>query len=324
MIAVTGGAGFIGSALIWGLNQRGQDDILVVDELGTGESWRNLVNLRFADFMDKTDFLDRLEHKELSGALEGILHLGACSSTTEPDVGFLIRNNTQYTQRLARWALAQKKRFVYASSAATYGDGSLGFSDDHALLSRLRPLNGYAFSKSLFDAWALRQGLLEKIAGLKFFNVFGPNEYHKADMRSVVHKAFAQIRAVGQVKLFKSYHPDYKDGWQMRDFVYVKDVVAMTLFVYESPRANGIFNVGAGQARSFYDLVAAVFAALGRQPSIELIDMPEELRAKYQYFTQADMGKLARAGFTRPRHTLEEAVRDYVQNYLLAPDPYLK
>lgn len=321
MIVVTGGAGFIGSALIWGLNQHGFDDIVVVDSLGEDEKQKNLANLKFADFVDKDDFVKELEQfKEI----EGIIHMGACSSTTESNTDFLMQNNYEYTKRLALWSLENNKRFVYASSAATYGDGSRGFSDSHQLLPEFKPLNAYASSKYLFDLWAWRKGLLERIAGLKYFNVFGPNEYHKGEMQSVVCKTFEQIKATGKMKLFKSHHPEYKDGWQLRDFIYIKDAVEMTLYIYEKHETNGIFNIGTGKARSFFDLTVTVFKATGREPQIEYIDMPENIRDKYQYFTQARMEKLHKAGGKGSLHSLEEAVTDYVQNYLMADDSYLK
>jgi len=323
MIVVTGSAGFIGSALVWELNRRQIDDVLIVDELGSDQRWKNLVNLRYRDILHKDHFISALERGTLDYTVDGILHMGACSSTTETNLDFLLENNYRYTLRLARWCLEHEKRFVYASSAATYGDGSLGFDDDHPSLPRFKPLNGYGFSKYLFDVCALQHDWLNKIAGLKFFNVFGPNEYHKQDMRSVVVKAFEQIQATGKVRLFKSHRPDFEHGGQSRDFVYVKDVVDMTLFLYDNPQANGIFNIGTGKARSFHDLVAAVFAALDQpEPNIEYIDMPENIREKYQYFTQAQMAKL-RLSYDKPRHTLEQAVADYVQNYLMTPDPYL-
>lgn len=323
MIVITGGAGFIGSALVWGFNQRGYDDILIVDELGCDEKWKNLVNLKFADFVHKDEFIPRLEKGKFSGKIDGILHMGACSSTTEQDADFLLRNNFEYTRQLALWAVEKGKRFVYASSAATYGDGTQGFSDEHSLLPRLKPLNMYAYSKHLFDLWALRNGLLNKIAGIKYFNVFGPNEYHKGDMRSVVHKAFEQIQATGKVRLFKSHIPEYKDGWQLRDFLYIKDAVDMTLFIFEQTDARGIFNVGTGKARSFYDLVVAVFNAMGKEPVIEYFDMPPAIREKYQYFTQAEITKLQNLGYKREATSLEDAISDYVKNYLLTDDPYL-
>ena len=320
---ITGGAGFIGSATVWALNRRGEDKIIVVDHLRTGEKWRNLVNLRFYDFVHRDDFIPLIEAGKISDAA-GIIHLGACTDTTERDADYLLRNNYEYSKKLALWAVSKGIRFVYASSAATYGDGSLGFSDDHRLLPRLRPINMYGYSKHLFDLWALRTGILDRIAGVKYFNVFGPNEYHKGEMRSVVHKAFEQIRETGRVRLFKSYRPDIPDGEQKRDFVYVKDAVDLTLFLYDHPEINGIFNCGTGRARTFLDLVRAVFDAMGIPPKIEFVDMPPQLRDKYQYFTQADMTKIRRAGYTREFTPLEKAVADYVKNYLLSPDPYLK
>ncbi len=323
MIVVTGGAGFIGSAIIWRLNKDGFDRIMVVDSLGRDEKWRNLLNLKFIDFEDKERFIKELERGGFNDSVEGIIHMGACSSTIERDADFLIQNNYEYTKRLAIWCLRNDKRFVYASSAATYGDGREGFSDDHRVLERLRPLNIYAYSKHLFDLWAFKNGLLNRIAGLKYFNVFGPNEYHKGEMRSVVHKAFEQIKKEGRVRLFKSYNPKFKDGGQMRDFIYIKDAVEMTLFIYNTPGANGIFNVGTGIARSFYDLAVAVFRAMGREEDIEYIEMPESIRDKYQYLTRAEMGKLYRLGYNKRILSLEEAVEDYVKNYLSTQDPYL-
>ncbi|MBN1765481.1 MAG: ADP-glyceromanno-heptose 6-epimerase [Sedimentisphaerales bacterium] len=323
MIVITGGAGFIGSALVWGLNQRGREDILVVDSLGRDDRWKNLVNLRIADYLDRDDFLGQLKHSLPAPDIEGVIHMGACSSTTERDADFLMKNNYEYTNRLALWCVEHDKRFVYASSAATYGDGSRGFSDAHEDMEKLQPLNAYGFSKYLSDMWAWRRDLLDSIAGLKYFNVFGPNEYHKEDMRSVVHKAYEQIAATGKVRLFKSCHDDYQDGWQLRDFIYVKDVVSATLAIYDNPRANGIYNIGAGQARSFYDLTTAVFNAMDITPDIEYIDMPEQIRDRYQYFTQAKTDKL-RTAWQGQTHTLEDAISDYIKNYLLTNDPYLK
>jgi ADP-L-glycero-D-manno-heptose 6-epimerase len=323
MIVVTGGAGFIGSALIWRLNQQGRENILVVDALGSDERWKNLAQLRFADYLDRDDFIARLESGRLDGALEGVLHMGACSSTTQADLGFLMRNNYEYTKRLAVWCLEYKKRFVYASSAATYGDGKLGFSDDHKLLPDLTPMNGYAFSKWQFDLWAQRSGILDRLAGLKYFNVFGPNEYHKADMRSVVHKAFGQIQRTGRVQLFKSHRPDYQDGRQLRDFVYVKDAADATVAIYDRPDVNGIYNIGTGKARSFLDLVNATFAAMDRTPNIDFIPMPESIRSKYQYYTQADTAKL-KSVYPRPFVELEDAAADYVRNYLLNENSFLQ
>ena len=323
MIVITGSAGFIGSALVWGLNRRGFDDILIVDALGSDDRWRNLVSLRFRDVVHKDDFPEKLERGDFGDNIDGIIHMGACSDTTERNADFLLRNNYEYTKRIALWCIARKKRFVYASSGATYGNGSKGFYDAHETLPSLKPLNMYGYSKQLVDMWVLRNGFWDKIAGLKYFNVFGPNEYHKGEMRSVVHKAFGQIASIGKVRLFKSYKPEYKDGWQMRDFLYVKDAVEMTLFVYEHGDVNGIFNIGTGKARSFYDLVMAVFLAMEKEPKIEYIEMPEQIREKYQYFTQAEMNKLRKFGYDAPITTLEDGVSDYLKNYLLSDNNFL-
>jgi ADP-L-glycero-D-manno-heptose 6-epimerase len=312
-ILVTGGAGFIGSALVWGLNQRGLDNILVADFLRSGPKWRNLAPLHFADYVEG----DRLRaelHKLQDVSL--VLHLGACSSTTETDARYLMDNNYGFTQELARWSLERGIRFVYASSAATYGDGRQGMFDSSDAIEKLRPLNAYGYSKQIFDLYARREGWLDKIVGLKYFNVFGPNEDHKADMRSMVHKAFGQIGSTGRVSLFKSYSPDYADGEQRRDFLYVKDAVDMTLHLAEG-KAAGLFNLGSGQTSTWIELMGSVFSALGLSPQIDFIDMPEAIRARYQYFTQADLGRLRAAGYERALTPLKEAVRDYVTAYLL-------
>ena len=324
MIIVTGGAGFIGSALIAALNKRGITDILVVDEHGK-DKCKNLVNLFFADYAEKNNFLKTVVEKKISTDIESVFHMGACSDTTETDAEYLRKNNYQYSGLLAQWATNANVRFIYASSAATYGDGSKGFSDDEEKIQELRPLNMYGHSKQLFDLWAHRKGLLKKIVGLKYFNVFGPNEYHKGDMRSFVLKAFEQINAPvlsceskngGKVRLFKSHNPDYADGEYMRDFLYIKDAVDMTLFFYDNPKITGLFNIGAGKARTWNDLVKAVFAAMGKSANIEYIEMPEQLRSQYQYFTEADINKLRKAGYKKQITSLENAIKDYVQNYL--------
>jgi ADP-L-glycero-D-manno-heptose 6-epimerase len=315
-VLVTGGAGFIGSALVWALNRRGCDRIVVCDRLGTDEKWRNLTPLRFADYIEADDLLSRLQSGAL-GKFDLVLHMGACSSTTETNASFLIRNNYEFTRDLAAWALGQKTRFVHASSAATYGDGSAGMDDDDGRLDKLRPLNMYAYSKHLFDLHAKRAGFLNQIVGLKYFNVFGPNEGHKGDMRSLVHKSFGQVQAENVVRLFKSYHSDYRDGEQKRDFLYVKDAVAMTLHLAASKNAGGLFNIGNGEARTWLDLARAVFAALKCKPKIEFIEMPEAIRDKYQYFTQANLSRLRAAGYTAPVTPLEDAVSDYICNYLV-------
>ncbi len=317
MIAVTGGAGFIGSAIVWKLNEQGHDNIIIVDELGIEDKWKNLVGLKFQEFIHKDDFISMVVDDTLNFPLEAIIHMGANSSTTEKDADHLFSNNYLYTQELAKFCLTKNIRFIYASSAATYGDGALGFEDDETKLEELRPLNMYGYSKQLFDLWAKKNDVLNKIVGIKYFNVYGPNEYHKADMRSVVHKAYEQIRDTGKVKLFKSLHPDYKDGEQMRDFIYVKDAVDMTLYFLEHPDKNGIYNVGAGKARTWNALVNALFNAVGKPVKIEYIDLPENLREKYQYFTEADLSKIKSAGYNKQTTTLEDGVNDYVKNYLL-------
>ncbi len=320
-VLVTGGAGFIGSALVWALNRRGCDDIVVCDRLGADEKWRNLAPLRFAEFVEADALLARLQSRKL-GKFDLVLHMGACSSTTERDAGFLFRNNFEFTRDLADWSLAKEVRFVYASSAATYGDGSAGMEDDDSKLDTLRPLNMYGYSKHLFDLHAKRAGFLDDIVGLKYFNVFGPNEDHKGDMRSLVHKSFSQVKNEGVIRLFKSYRKDFADGEQKRDFLYVKDAVAMTLHLAATKKAGGLFNIGSGKARTWIDLANSVFAALDKKPKIEFVEMPETIRDKYQYFTQADISRLRAAGYKAPVTSLEGAVKDYVRNYL-APDKRL-
>lgn len=312
---VTGGAGFIGSNIVAALNERGDERILIVDELGQDEKWKNLVGLRYEDYIDKDDFRAMLQYDRLAD-VDAVFHMGACSSTTEKNAGFLADNNYRYTRELCEWCLQHEVRFIYASSAATYGDGALGYSDADEVTPTLRPLNMYGYSKQMFDLWALRRGLLDRIAGLKYFNVYGPREDHKADMRSVINKAYEQILQTGEVKLFKSYRPEYGDGEQVRDFVFVRDAVDVTLFFHDHRDVSGLFNCGTGVARTWNDLVRAVFAALGREPKITYIDMPEALRAKYQYHTQADITKLREAGYDRAVTKLEDGVREYVKNHL--------
>jgi len=315
-IIVTGGAGFIGANVVRGLNARGIDDIVVVDRLRDGAKWRNLLGLRVEDVVDKDDFRLDVREGALAADIDAVIHLGACSSTTESDADYLLDNNYRYTRELCEWCLEEGIRFVYASSAATYGDGALGYSDQDAATPGLAPLNMYGFSKHLFDLWALRSGRLDQIAGLKFFNVYGPFEDHKGDMRSVVHKAHGQILAQGRVELFKSYRPEFPDGGQVRDFVHVRDAVDVVLWLLDNPAVNGLFNCGTGEARSWNDLATAVFAALGREPRLDYIEMPDHLRGKYQYHTQADLAKLRRAGYDRPFTGLEDGVRDYVRGHL--------
>jgi ADP-L-glycero-D-manno-heptose 6-epimerase len=322
-VIVTGGAGFIGSAFVWKLNQQGIDDILIVDELGVDEKWKNLVGLRYADYRHKDDFLRCVETGTVEMQPDAIVHMGACSATTERDAEYLMRNNYRYTRTLAEWAIAKGSRFLYASSAATYGDGEAGF-DDAADIDSLTPLNMYGYSKQIFDLEARRNGMLDRIVGLKFFNVFGPNEYHKADMTSVVFKAFQQIENEGAIRLFRSYRSDYGDGDQVRDFVYVKDCIEVMWWLLETPSVNGLFNVGTGKARSWNELARAIFAAAGRPEKIEYIPMPEALQGKYQYYTKATSEKLQRAGCPVAFRSLEESVSDYVVGYLGRGPAYLR
>lgn len=314
IFVVTGGAGFIGANVVLALNERGEDRILIVDHLSQGSKWKNLIGLKFEDYIDREDFLTLIEAEKLDN-IKAIIHLGACSDTTVRDLYFLYKNNYQYSQKLCLYALRHGIRFIYASSAATYGDGALGFSDEENLLFKLKPLNPYGFYKHLFDLWAYQKGFLKSIVGLKYFNVFGEREFHKGEMRSIALKAYEQIKKEGKVRLFKSYHPQYEDGGQLRDFIYVKDAVEVTLFFLDKPEINGIFNVGTGKARSFKDLVLAVFHALNLPPKIEYIEMPEPLRKQYQYFTQADLTKLKKAGYNQPMKELEDAIKEYV-NFL--------
>jgi ADP-L-glycero-D-manno-heptose 6-epimerase len=317
MIVVTGGAGFIGSAVVWKLNRMGIDKIIIVDELGKDDKWKNLNGLVYEDFLHKNDFMGLILQRSVPFKVTSIIHLGACSATTEKDADFLMDNNVHYSQELAKFCLEKGARFIYASSAATYGDGTNGYDDNETSLSNLRPLNMYGYSKHLFDLWIKRNGLMNKVVGLKYFNVYGPNEYHKGDMRSVVHKAFEQVRDTGKVKLFKSYKPGYKDGEQKRDFVYVKDAVDITLHFLEHQDENGIFNVGTGKAQTWVELISTVFDAIGKPVNIEFVEMPESIRDKYQYFTEANLKKLNSIGYTKPAMSVREGVTDYVKNYLL-------
>lgn len=316
MIVVTGAAGFIGSCLVWRLNQLGERDVLCVDTRASAADSANLRPLAFREYLPHEPFLTRLAAGEWAGELECVFHLGACSSTLELDEAYLERNNVAYSQRLCELALERGARFVHASSAATYGDGSRGYSDDHAKLRDLEPLNPYGRSKHAFDLWALDHGLLDRIAALKYFNVYGPNEWHKGAMRSMVCKGYEQIVKDGVVRLFKSDRPEYPDGGQRRDFVYVKDAVDMTLWFRAHREANGVFNVGTGEANDWNRLIRAIFAAMDREPRVEYIEMPAELKGRYQYFTQAEMTKLRAAGYTAPVTRLEDAVSDYVRNHL--------
>lgn len=337
MIVVTGGAGFIGSALVWRLNQLGEENIIIVDDFVKNEEdiknkiysakddkWKNLVHLKYADVFDKEDFGHMLSSDFLKNfEVETVFHLGANSSTTERDFGSLMTNNYEYTKYLCEKAIENNVRFIYASSAATYGDGSKGYEDDESKLNTLVPLNGYGYSKHMFDIWAKKLKLLDKIVGLKYFNVYGPNEYHKEDMRSVVNKCYHQIKETGKARLFKSANPEFADGGQSRDFLYVKDAVEMTLFFRENKIVNGIYNIGTGESNSFNEFVKPVFNALDMKENIEYFDMPEILQEKYQYYTKADISKLRNAGYKKEIYKIEDAVTDYVAGYLDTENPYL-
>lgn len=320
-IIVTGGAGFIGSAIVWRLNELGHDDILIVDRMDETDKWKNLAPLRFADYIDADDFIEDIGH---FADADVIFHLGACSSTTERDADYMLRNNFQYTKDLAEFSLANDVRFIYASSAATYGDGSNGMEDGTENLNALRPLNVYGYSKHLFDQYAARNGMFDRIVGMKYFNVFGPNENHKDDMRSLVNKAFDQINETGKLQLFKSANPDYADGEFGRDFVYVKDAVDMTIHFMEplatasgSDMNGGLFNVGSGNMNTWNALSDAIFAALDRPKNVEFVEMPLHLRDRYQYHTQADLTRIREAGYSLATTELDVAVNDYVRNYLM-------
>ena len=318
MYIVTGGAGLIGSAMIWRLNREGIRDILAVDHLATSEKWRNLVPLRFADYRERDDFLAELRSGVYDDAkIDGIFHFGACSSTVERDAGYLVHNNFEYTKHLAAFAVPRGIRMVYASSCATYGDGSQGYRDDDDALETLRPMNMYGYSKQLFDLWARERGWLSKLVGCKFSNIYGPNEWHKGEMRSVVLRAFEQISETGRMRLFRSLRPEYRDGEQKRDFLYVKDAVEMVLFLFRTPAAHGVCNIGSGRAETWNALTEAVFRAMEKPVEIEYIDMPEHLRDRYQYYTCAEMAKIRSWGYDRPATPLAEAVKDYVQGYLI-------
>jgi len=312
MIIVTGGAGFIGSSFLWKLNTQGIDDILVVDLLGKDEKWPNLLGKKFKDYVQKDAFLKLVEENKLPKT-SFVVHMGACSSTTETDADFLFENNYEFSRKLALWSFKNGVPFMYASSGATYGNGERGYDDADQNTYSLRPLNAYGFSKHLFDLWLLNNKLLSKATGLKFFNVFGPNEYHKGDMRSVICKKFDEVRAGLPIKLFKSHRNDYKDGEQKRDFVYIKDTVEVMWYFFQNPRKTGIFNLGTGAARSWNDAARAMFKAVGKEPKIEYFDMPENIRPKYQYFTEAKIDKLRAAGCNHKFCPLEDSVSDYAK-----------
>jgi ADP-L-glycero-D-manno-heptose 6-epimerase len=314
-IIITGAAGFIGRNVVAELNRRGNQNLLLVDYLGTDEKWANLVGLRFSDLISPREMLEQVKNNTASKA-SACIHLGACSATTEKNADYLLENNYRYTRLLCEWSLRENIRFVYASSAATYGDGGLGYSDQDSVTPMLRPLNMYGYSKHMFDLWALEAGLLDRIVGLKYFNVYGPFEDHKGGMRSLVQKAYHQITERGYLELFKSHRSDYSDGEQKRDFIYVRDAVNVTLHFALNSKSSGILNCGTGIARTWLDLANALFAAMGKKPDIRFIEMPEILRGKYQYFTQANVTKLRAAGYDKAFMNLESGVLDYVKSHL--------
>lgn len=327
-VLVTGGAGFIGSNIAGTLADHTDYRVVVVDEFGSSEKWRNLSKHRIYEIISPGEVFYWLEANK--NELDAIVHMGAISSTTETNVDLILETNFTLSRSLWNWAAQNKKRFIYASSAATYGAGDSGFHDDNATeaLAKLRPLNAYGWSKHLFDQFVATAtiGPKDKVpsqwAGLKFFNVYGPNEYHKGEQRSVINQIYPHAKYGRPVKLFKSYREGYKDGGQLRDFVYVKDCVRVIVWLLGNPQVNGLYNLGTGKARSFADLANATFAAVGKPPLIHYIDMPEEIRDKYQYYTQAEMGRLREAGYTEPFHSLEDGVKDYVEHYLSKDDQY--
>ncbi|MCA9401838.1 MAG: ADP-glyceromanno-heptose 6-epimerase [Candidatus Omnitrophica bacterium] len=310
MIVVTGAAGFIGSCIVAKLNAAGHEDLILVDNL-TEEKKKNLEGKKYQSYIDKKDFLAQIKADHFKTAVEAVIHMGACSSTTLQDAEYFKKNNLQYSQILAQWAIDRNVRFIYASSAATYGDGSIGYKDDVETILKCRPLNLYGKSKQDFDLWILENNFLNQVVGLKFFNVFGPNEYHKKDMRSVVAKAYQRVVEEGVISLFQSNDQRYSDGGQMRDFIYVKDAVDVVLFFLSHPKQNGIFNVGTGVARTWNDLAQALFSAVDKEPVIKYVEMPDTLKEKYQNYTQADTGHLREAGFQSAFTSLEDAVKDY-------------
>jgi ADP-L-glycero-D-manno-heptose 6-epimerase len=327
-ILVTGGAGFIGSNLVARLLEDGRADVAVADRLRTADlgKWKNLAKHPIGDFVAPDDLYEWLELHE--GELEAVIHMGAISSTTEPDADLILHTNFTLSRDLWTWCANRDVRFIYASSAATYGDGAAGFRDDDDLesLTRLRPLNAYGWSKALFDLYARREADRGRAppqwAGLKFFNVYGPNEEHKGAMKSVAAQIWPRVSWGEPVRLFKSHHPDYADGGQLRDFVYVRDVADVVMWLLDNPNVSGIFNLGSGEARSFADLALAVYDAAGAEPKIEYVDMPEAIRDRYQYYTRADVSRLRAAGYDAAFTSLEEGIADYVGRYLSQPDPY--
>jgi ADP-L-glycero-D-manno-heptose 6-epimerase len=319
MIILTGGAGFIGSVLLGKLNEAGHKDVLVVDRAEMKDS-PNLKGKHYT-FIERDSLFDFLKTVKPSD-VEAVLHIGAITSTTETDKSLLTKYNYEFSKQLAEWSFEHGTRFIYASSAATYGDGTLGFSDANEMTAKIKPLNLYGESKREFDAWLIENKFDTRACGFKFFNVFGPNEYHKDSMASLVFKAYNQILETGAIRLFKSADPRYKDGEFKRDFIYAMDAVDVLMWSLENPKVNGIFNLGTGHARSWNDLAAAMFSAMDLPKNIIYIDMPEKIQKQYQYFTEAEMSKLRSAGYAKPFQSLEDSVRDYARNYLIQPNPF--
>jgi len=317
MILITGAAGFIGSAVAYTLNRQGRKDLILCDRFGKSEKWKNILGLQYSRFVHSDKLFDYLLEDPQAKEIEVVIHLGACSDTTETDMDYLLENNVNYSIGLCQWSVENNVRFVYASSAAVYGDGSLGFSDSDELTPKLRPLNKYGFSKWMFDLWVLNNGFIDKVAGLRYFNVFGPNEYHKAKMASVVFHACPQALESGTVKLFESHREDVKHGEQARDFIYIDEAVDITLFLLKNNAVCGIFNAGTGRAHTFNDLAHGVFEGVGKEPVIRYFTMPEDLRDRYQYFTRADMTRLKKAGYKEQEDRFKEYVAVYVKKYLV-------
>jgi len=310
MIILTGGAGFLGSCILGRLNKEGTKDVLVVDQLDR-EKENNLKNKKFKDYIDKDEFIKLVKQNKFKNEVGSIIHMGACSSTTLQDKEYFRTNNYEYSLSLAKFSLANNIRFLYASSGATYGDGSFGYSDRDENTLKLKPLNLYGWSKHNFDLWVIENKVDDKVVGFKFFNVFGPNEYHKQDMMSVVAKAFEQIKNEGKIRLFKSYRKEFKDGEQKRDFIYIKDALEVVFFFLEHPDKFGIYNVGTGKAQTWNELANSVFSYFKKDPVVEYIDMPEGLKERYQYFTQADISKLFEAGYKKDFLLLQDSTKDY-------------
>ncbi len=320
MVVITGGAGFIGSGFVRKCNNEGMTDILIVDHLRDGSKWKNLVGKEFTDIVHPDVFREKFISGGYDGSIEAIVHLGACSATTERNADYLLDNNYRYSVDLATVAHEKSIRFVYASSAATYGLGEQGYSD--GLCKSLRPLNMYGYSKLLFDTWVLNNNLQNEFIGIRYFNVFGPNEYHKNNMASMMLKAFRQVRESGKIRLFQSNSLEYADGCQMRDFIYIKDVCQVMWQMLQNPTVSGIYNLGTGKARTWNDLASAVFGAMKKDSIIEYIEMPDSISSQYQNFTEADLTNLQSSGLDITFRTLEESIEDYVVNYLMQNESY--